>query len=168
MRLYNVSVSELDAKPFQILDHISQQAPAVYKFGHTGKILAWQSLSNLNDWISVELGEANVQLFLSPFGTPHSSIFKGSLLEYLNKLVLLEITKFDYMFIQAYHSNRALEQILHVSLTFPTLCSISAAVVFVISSLSTSWVSSRKLPSAAERRRRRSSSRYFSSILKSF
>lgn len=55
MRLYNISLPELDAtKPFQIL---GQQVPVFFKLGYTEKNNDLTE-TDLNDWISAELGKA--------------------------------------------------------------------------------------------------------------
>lgn len=54
MRLYNISLPELDAKPFQIF---GQQLPVFFKLGYTEKNNDLTE-TDLNDWISAELGKA--------------------------------------------------------------------------------------------------------------
>lgn len=54
MRLYNISLPELDAKPFQIL---GQQVLVFFKLGYTEKNNDLTE-TDLNDWISAELGKA--------------------------------------------------------------------------------------------------------------
>lgn len=54
MTLYNISLPELDAKPFQIL---GQQVPVFFKLGYTEKNNDLTE-TDLNDWISAELGKA--------------------------------------------------------------------------------------------------------------
>lgn len=55
-----------------------------------------------------------------------------------------------------------------MTLASETFCSISAAVLFVVSRFSTNLVSPSRLPPADESRERRSSSSELSMILKSF